>query len=438
MPNRLTKAATVLLLTPLLVAACSSGSGSNSNSSSLNAPAKGTVHFWVRSCTQTVAQAMVKQFNAAHPHLKVEITPIQCGTGQAITKLATAIRAGSPPDLDGINVDNIPVFTHNGSLRDLTADINALPYKHSLSSGQIAVGENNGANYSVPYIADLSVLWYNKELFRRAGLNPNKPPTTFAEILLDARKIRALGNGIYGFSFAGNCAGCTSFALYPMMYAGGTALWKGPIGNQQATVTGNEPLQKLLQLLRTTWVEHLDPPSNRTDTGATFGADFVNGKVGIEPNGYGGIVNMLSKVKGPHSQFADAVLPGPTGGYSTYIGGDNFIIPKGANNPAGAWEFIKFVLQKQNQVQYPDLGFTPVRSDVLTSSFRARYPLDAVAVSALKNGQSDKSLASGSIDNTANSPWLEMIQQAAFNGDITGAMKKAQTSIDTILKKAGS
>ena len=69
----------------------------------------------------------------------------------------------------------------------------------------------------------------------------------------------------------------------------------------------------------------------------------------------------------------DAPLPGPNGGYSTFDGGDDFVIPAAAKNPSGAWEFIQWVLQTQQQDQYPDLGATPVRTDVLTPAFTAKH-----------------------------------------------------------------
>ena len=75
-----------------------------------------------------------------------------------------------------------------------------------------------------------------------------------------------------------------------------------------------------------------------------------------------------------------APLPGPTGKYSTFDGGDDFVIPAGAKNPSGAWEFIQWVLQKSQQVQYPGLGYTPVRTDVLTPAYKAKNPYNAVAL----------------------------------------------------------
>src|SRR6267154_3801935 len=61
-----------------------------------------------------------------------------------------------------------------------------------------------------------------------------------------------------------------------------------------------------------------------------------------------------------HAEFADAPLPGVTGAsYSTFDGGDDFVIPAGAPNPSGAWEFIKWALEPQQQDKYPAEGMTP-------------------------------------------------------------------------------
>ena len=205
----------------LALTACSS-SGSNSSSSSpstFGVNATGTVHFWARQATDGPAIALVKEFNKTHKHLKVvlHLTPPNDDTSQ----LATAIRAGSPPDVVGLNDIDVPTFSHEGALMDLTKYINALPYKKSLSPGHLALATIGSKYYGLPYLADLSVLWYNKKLFSEAGLNPNDPPTNYAQIMTDATKISALGHGIYGFSFAGDCQGCLGFTMLPSLWADG-------------------------------------------------------------------------------------------------------------------------------------------------------------------------------------------------------------------------
>lgn len=418
-----------------------SGLGSNAalaSSKPFGVDATGVVQFWARSCTDNVAYAMAKQFNASHPGLKVEVTPIQCGTGAAVTKLATALRAGDPPDLDGIDDIDIPIFAASDSLMNLTPHMKTLSDAASLNRGQLDLGSTPGHYFSIPYLSDLSVLWYNKTLFKRAGLNPNDPPTDFAQILHDAKAISALGHGIYGFSIAGDCSGCSAFALMPMIFAAHRTFTKGPLSKQTATFTGNPPLAQLMQLLRTMWTDHLMPPGDLTQSGSTWGSKFLHGDVGIEPNGYGGIVKSLqtSAYSKMANIVADAPLPGPNGGASTYIGGDNFIIPNGAKNPSGAWEFIKWVEEAHQQLQFPNLGYTPVRTDLLTPTYRAKYPLDAQALAGLANGNALDSVVAADLDNTANSPWLLMLRDAVFKGDVKGGIAAAQKLATSLIQQA--
>lgn len=427
--------------TALLFSASGLGSTAASASSKpFGVHATGVVQFWTRSCTDNVAHALANQFNASHPGLKVEVTPIQCGTGAAVTKLATALRAGDPPDLDGIDDIDIPIFASTNSLMNLTPYMKTLSDARSLNRGQLNLGSAPGHYYSVPYLSDLSVLWYNKTLFKRAGLNPNDPPTNYAQILHDAKAISALGHGIYGFSVAGNCSGCSAFALMPMIFAAHRTFTKGPLTHQAATFTGNPPLTKLMQLMRTMWTDHLMPPGDLTQSGSTWGSKFLHGDVGIEPNGYGGVVKSLQTPAYRHmaSVVADAPLPGPTGGASTYIGGDNFVIPNGAKNPSGAWEFVKWVEEAHQQLQFPNLGYTPVRTDLLTPTFKAKYPLDAQALAGLANGNALNSVVAADLDNTANSPWLLMLRDAMFKGKVEGGIAAGQKLATSLIQQAAA
>lgn len=64
--------------------------------------------------------------------------------------------------------------------------------------------------YGVPLYADVSALFYNKDLFRRAGLDPDKPPTSLAELRAYADKITALGGGIKGYYLPATAPAATS------------------------------------------------------------------------------------------------------------------------------------------------------------------------------------------------------------------------------------
>ena len=424
----------------ILLAACSAKSSSSATaatSKNFGENATGTVHFWARAATSTVARAMVKEFNASHPKLKVILTENQ--PNEAVTQLATALRAGSPPDLIGLNDINMPIFTRKAQFVDLTTQVNALPYESALSPGHLNLAKYDGKDYGVPYLADLSMLWYNKVLFKKAGLDPNQVPANFADMLKDARAVQKVGgSGVYGFSFAGDCQGCLGFTMLPDVWATDTHLIEGSIGSETANITGNKPLEQLLTLYKQVWQEHLAPKADQTQNGSTWGKDFLAGDIGVFPGGYAVVVNNLKGAALKRSEIGAAPLPGPDGGYSTFDGGDDFGIPVGAKNASGAWEFVKFVLERHQQLEYPDLGFTPVRTDVLSPEYLKKHPFDAVVLRALKHGYAPPTTAYNSLFNQPNGPWFAMFRKAVYSGDVSTAIKEAQPGFTEVLKQLGS
>jgi multiple sugar transport system substrate-binding protein len=423
----------------LLAAAGCSSSGSAPSpaptSSTFGVNATGTVQFWARTVSKTLAQKLVGEFNATHKNLQVKLT--LTSINDDTTTLATSIRAGDPPDVVGLNDIDMPAFTSTGSFLNLTSEINALPYSSDLSPGHVGLGTYQGRLYGVPYWADLSVLWYNKTLFKQAGLNPDDPPTTYAQILSDAQAINKLGHGISGATFAGDCQGCLGFTVQPGIWADGTHLTNGSIGSQTANITGNNALVSALTLYRELWSQHLVPNNDRTDDGTTWGQDFAAGKIGIMPGGYGQLVDLV-KPSQLGTEFMDTPLPGSNGGYSTFDGGDDFAIPAAAKNPSGAWEFIQWVLQTQQQDQYPALGATPVRTDVLTPAFSAAHPEDAVALKALAKGYAPVTMVYDQMFNQAGGPWFQMFTTAVYDGNMSLALQQGQSGLARLLQQASS
>src|ERR1700679_1955040 len=104
-----------------LVAACGSSSPAPT-SKSFGVGATGTVHFWARQATDGPAKALVAAFNATHKNLKIvlHLTPPNDDTSQ----LATAIRAGSVPDVVGLNDIDVPSFARENALMNITQYVN--------------------------------------------------------------------------------------------------------------------------------------------------------------------------------------------------------------------------------------------------------------------------------------------------------------------------
>lgn len=384
--------------------------------------ASGTVTYLERS-DQPVAALFVKEFNATHPNLHVVLSMV--ADNELPAKLADEIRAGDAPDLVGIDSADISPFIYAGTFQNVTKDMDALSFMKYLNPGEMDTVIDNGQYFGFPnWVAD-SVLVYNKTLFKEAGLNPNDPPANYSQIVSDAQKITALGNGDYGFSFAGECGGCLAYTMLPDIWATGANLVKGNPEHPTPTVAGNLPLKQTLELYHTLWADKLVPASDETDNGATWGVDFLTGKIGILPTGF----TETTTLQTSHVKFSWGIggLPGPNGYISTYDGGGDFAIPATSKNTAGALEFIEWTLQKAQQLQMAKYGLQPVRTDILTPAFKAQYPLDYVATEATIRGNLTYGAAVNDFYHPLNGGWMTMFDQAVYKGQIDAALQAGQS-----------
>ncbi|HYH30238.1 MAG TPA: sugar ABC transporter substrate-binding protein [Pseudonocardia sp.] len=394
--------------------------------------ATGTVRVWCRAATQDGLTSLVDRFNASQDRLVVELTPIP--DVQYVTKLATVIRARDVPDLVDIDDINSLLFVYRDAFTDLTDLIADLGYADRLSPGHLALATVEGRQYAVPYLADCSVLFCNTRLFERAGVDVDEATTDLDALRDAARRITALGGDVRGWTFPGNDQGTLGFVVQPHVWAADTDLLRGEVGAQRGNVVGNEAVARTLEFYRALWVDGLVPPDAFADDGSRWGADYQAGRIGMIPYNYSTVV--LDSDPEIVADTAVRLLPGPDGGRAFFDGGDNMCIPRGAANASGAWEFVKFALDLPQQSALPEGGFTPVRSDVATPEFAARYPLVLPPLQAQDEGYAPQTLAYNEIYNQPDGPWLAMFRRAVFDGEIEAAMAEAQTGYDRILRQA--
>jgi multiple sugar transport system substrate-binding protein len=394
--------------------------------------ATGTVTMWCRGATAAGVQVAIDRFHKSQQRVHIDLTPVP--DGQYVTKLATAIRGRRVPDLVDIDDINSMLFIYRDVFTDLTPLVAALPYRKALSPGHLGLATRNGRNYGVPYLADNSVLWHNTELLAKAGVDPATATGTFDGLLDAARRVRKLGKDVYGWSIAANSAGILGFVVQPHIWATGTDNIAGKVGEQRGHVVGNEPLRRTLEFYRTMWREDLISQAAFADTGATWGADFRDGKVGFFPSNYSAVV--LASDAAAKKRTGVSLLCGPDGGSAFFDGGDNLCIPRGATNAAGAWAFAKFALDLPQQQQLPTGGYTPVRADAATAGFQKKYPLGTAPLDDIGRGYAPVTLAYNLLYNQADSPWIAMFRKAVFGGDVDGALREGQQSYDRILDQA--
>jgi multiple sugar transport system substrate-binding protein len=412
----------------LVVAGCSSG-GSKIGSSN---PDDGTqLTMWVRSATDQFSQRLVDAYNQSHKnHVALTIIP----NDNYLTKVGAAAGSHSLPDILASDVVYSPNYTKQGLFKDITSDIKALPFYGSIAKSHLDVASYQGKIYAVPHKLDSSVMFYNKDLFQQAGLDPNKPPANFADILTDARKITALGNGITGFTLAGSCGGCGVYTLFPYAWAAGEQVLS-PDGKK--VMLDTPAFKQVFQLYKTLSDEKLVASGDKTQDGSTWQADFEAGKVGILPLGSPIVGDLLKQTK---FQWGVTPLMSPDGAHtSTFIGGDVAGISATSKHAAQAWDFLKWTLSDDAQVEIiAKNGDLPGRTDLASNKYTAADPRTKLIADGLKNGHTPFALPFGDLFNNPNGPWVETIRAALYGNDIDKALSDGQAKIQAGLDSAGS
>jgi multiple sugar transport system substrate-binding protein len=382
-----------------------------------------TLSMWVRESAADPGQLMVDLWNSSHDN-KIELTAIP--DSQVITKLATSVQAGNAPDLVSFDLIYMPDFMKAGFLTDVTDQLTADPYYATHVQAYKDIATYEGKIYGVGFTPDVSVLAWNKDLYKAAGLDPEKGPTTVAEIVDHARKIRALGGDTYGFWFSGACPGCNIFVTSPMMVAAGSKML--PKNGTDEALTG-DGVKVVLEAMKTMWDEDMIPANAETDTGANFVSAFTTGKIGIA--GTGGFLISLMAREHPDFNYGLTVLPGVEAGQvSAFVGGDVVAVPAKGKNEAAAREFLTWVLSDDAQLNgLAKNSILTTRTDLADNEYTKGNEKVLTTAKALSVGYVPWVFHFADMVNSDSSPWIGMLQQAIFDGDVDGAITDARAAM---------
>ena len=421
------------LIAALLLSACAAPAAPAASTGS-EAPAAGeasgvTMSFWTRDSNQAQVRQLVDAWNATHDN-KVEVTVIPAS--EYMTKVGAAAAGGSAPDIIAVDLIYVPQFAAANQLTDITESAKSLSYFDKLSPSHVRLATYQDKIYALPFNAEGSILLWNKDLFKEAGLDPEKGPTTWAEIADAAtKKITALGDDKYGFYFAGSCAGCNAFTFLPLMWASG-----GDVLNADGTeTTMTDPnVAAALDFYRQLWADGQIPPGAQADTGTDFFNAFAGGKIGMTGSGAFAISQLKNDY--PDINFGVTYLPGKESGQSSFAGGDSIGIPSGSKYPKEAFEFIQWLTTDEVQLeQYAKANTLPIRTDLAENEYFAADPRLTTAAKAMAMGKTPYSLVYNQLFNDANGPWLKMIQTAVFDGNVDQAVQTAQDEFTKILSE---
>jgi ABC-type glycerol-3-phosphate transport system substrate-binding protein len=321
-------------------AACSSTPASSSGNVSVSI-----------NCAPTQAQdpvqhrqwvADVATFEKANPNIKiVSVYNYPCTNLPTFT---AQLRAGTEPDIFYIDFTDLPQVLTAGQAADITQYVNSttVPTLKDIVPSAMKAVTAGKTIYGLPTNTYTQGLIYNRALFSQAGLDPNKPPTTWAQVETDATAIAKLGNGIEGWGdySAGNNGGW-HFASY-MDALGGTTVNTTKVPPTAAF--NNASGLAILQALHTLrFTDNAMSPTQGLAWG-TLQQQFGAGKLGMYIAAPDDIYNQITTVdKGNINDIGMGPLPSLTGKPAGSLGGGNAYVFAKHDTPAQIQAGIKFI-----------------------------------------------------------------------------------------------
>jgi ABC-type glycerol-3-phosphate transport system substrate-binding protein len=226
--------------------------------------------------------AQVKEFEAANPNITIEPQEYEWKA----TTFAAQLAGGTLPDVFEIPFTDAKTLIQNQQIANLDAQFKTLPYADKFNENILGAGKgDDGQVYAIPAKNVYGVgLHYNRKLFEKAGLDPNKAPTTWDEVRTDAAAIAKVAPGVAGYmQMTQNATG--GWQLVANTYAhGGRVQTANPDGSFTSTLN-NDGTKAALQMLKDMrWTDN-SMGSNFMFDWSSINQAFAAGKVAMYTSG---------------------------------------------------------------------------------------------------------------------------------------------------------
>ncbi|GIE93495.1 ABC transporter substrate-binding protein [Paractinoplanes rishiriensis] len=403
------------------------GDGNDDAGSAETADSGATLTLWTRAATESISKQYAEAYNATHKN-KVQVTAYP--NEEYPAKIASAAGAKALPDLFASDVVFAPQYASQGLWMDITDRFGALPIKDKVAPAHVTNGTWKERNYAVPHTIDMSVMLYNKDLFTKAGLDPEKPPASLGEFAAAARAVDKLGGDINGTYFGGNCGGCNVFTLWPSVWASGGDVMNAE--GTESTINGKE-MTDVFALYRKLFEEGVAAPASKDEAGPTWLGALQTGKIGIAPgpSAWLGVIEEKASFK-----LGVAPISGLDGGESTFVGGDSIGIGATSKNAAGAWDFLSWTLGDEAQVEViaKNKG-VPVRTDLAANKYASADPRIVQINNLMAKGKTPYAKNFNATYNDPQSPWVTAFRGALFGADPQKALNDGAAALSSSLQK---
>ncbi|HXX40458.1 MAG TPA: ABC transporter substrate-binding protein [bacterium] len=339
---------------------------------------------------ETVVQAFVNKFNESRKDVQVE-AQFQGSYDDLINKLRASLGSSAVPAVSQVYDIGTRFMVDSKAVVPVQDFIDREKFDVSQFEPNILAYYRVGNRlYSMPFNTSTAILYYNKDMFKQAGLNPDQPPRTFEEIEAYATKLVRGGAtqsgitiAIYGWFFE------QLLARQGVLYAN-----NGNGRDAPATAVVYDHEEQGARILE--WWARMVKNGVATNPGRPTAASqraFAAGQTAMTVDSTAVLKSLLTQ-SGGRFQLGTGYFPKPpdakTGG--SIVGGASAWILRG-RPPAeqqAAWEFVKFISAPPQQAAwYVGTGYFPVRRDAyrepVAQQTLAQYPQFLTAISELRN-----------------------------------------------------
>jgi ABC-type glycerol-3-phosphate transport system substrate-binding protein len=292
------------------------------------------------STPQAIAQfnAQVAQFERKYPSIKLKPVEYQWTAPTFASKLA----AGTLPTVFEVPFTDARTLGDNGQLADLTPYAKALPYFSKYNKAVLAEGTDaKGRIIALPKGAYAQALHYNRKLFQQAGLDPGKPPTTWAQIAKDALQI-SQRTGKAGYVEMGKNDNTAGWILTTVVYTLGGRMEKGTGKNVVATLNNPQTVTALNMLKKLHWTDN-SMGSNFDYGWSDINQAFAAGNVGMYISGSDVYTNLVQASKIDPSIYGLAALPLAKNKNAGVLGGGTLVSVKPSASSAEKAAAMKWI-----------------------------------------------------------------------------------------------
>lgn len=280
----------------------------------------------------------VAEFEKANPSIKIKPVEYQWTGPTFAAKLA----AGTLPTVFEVPFTDARTLGDNGQLADITSYAKALPYFSKYNKAVLAEGtDSKGQIVALPKGAYAQALHYNRKLFTEAGLNPNKPPTTWAQVETDALAI-SQKTGKAGYVQMAKDDNTAGWILTTVVYSLGGRMETGIGTSAKATLDNPQTVAALSLLHHMRWTDN-SMGSNFDYGWSDINQAFAAGNVGMYVSGSDVYTNLVQASNIDPSIYGLAALPLAKNKNAGVLGGGTLAAVKPSANSAEKAAAVKWI-----------------------------------------------------------------------------------------------